>query len=388
MVSENDFYLLDGNRYRGSRYANFADAGLDPQGNISTAANENAANTSVATSAEQPSPDQTENQTSAQALGQPSQGLTAPPVEGIKAPSFGETAKGLGAAALPVAGNIIGSSVGANLALGSTFGTGVSQGVSRLAGSATGGLVGNTGGAATTAALGARGAAAGPAASSSVSKASSGSGIGGAAGAGLGAAAATLIMGGDVKEAAKVGGGTAAGTYIGSAIGSAVPGIGTAIGGFIGGTIGGIFCFAAGTQILMEDGTETKLIEELVLGDRILGGGTILGRGEGFAETLYSYKNTLVTGSHAVFEDGKWIRVEESEHAVEQDIPVDGFVVYPLVTEAQLVVTPWFISADIMEVIEPDDVSYTNKQRIDIMNENEERNKALLDMEERYCNGK
>jgi hypothetical protein len=81
----------------------------------------------------------------------------------------------------------------------------------------------------------------------------SGSAIGGAAGAGLGTAAATLLTGGSVEDAAKSGAGSAAGTYVGTAVGGPVGGI---IGGMIGGAVGGgsVICTELHRQGLINDG--------------------------------------------------------------------------------------------------------------------------------------
>ena len=67
------------------------------------------------------------------------------------------------------------------------------------------------------------------------SRLTSGSNLGGAAGAGLGAAAATLLTGGDIGDAAKTG----AGSAVGFAIGNATP-LGP-IGGMIGSVLGGCY---------------------------------------------------------------------------------------------------------------------------------------------------
>lgn len=367
-MSEEDFAKISGDSYRGSRYSNFVGGGVDPQGNVSSAATENAVNkvgTSASASDAPPSP------TSA------SQGLT-----GMDLPSTSDMVVG---AALPFAGQAVGQAAGASIGAGATFGEGIKSGFSSLANTASGGLIG-TASTPTNIALGQMGGQFGPATpaavnaaskASNIGQAGSGAGIGAAAGAGFATAAATLLTGGSVKDAAKSGIGTAAGTYIGNII---LPGIGGFVGGFIGGSI---FCFTAKTPILMEDFTE-KFIGDLRLGDKLLGGGTVMGWGQGYAETLYSYKNAEVTGSHAVFEDGKWIRVKDSIHAKALEITTDC-VVCPIATDNQVIITPWFVSTDIFEV-EPEKAdAMTDDERLERLNGSAERNALMAEAEAKYC---
>lgn len=398
MVSEQDFYLLQGNRYRGSRYANFAGAGVDAQGNVSSATNENKATQSAGTAVD-PSQAGAVDPTK-----QASSGLlsssTSTSGGGVgpapTAPSLGQTAKNVAlGAALPFAGSTIGSAAGASIAGGSTLGEGLSKGVSALTNRVSGLF-------STGASAGEKGlVAAAQKANGTAGIVSKGSNIGGSVGSGLGTAAATLLTGGSVKDAAKAGIGSAAGTYIGTAIGGPIGGV---VGSFIGSTIAPkvaqvakkvvksvkkVFkkiCFAEGTPILLEDGTTTKPVEQLRIGDRVLGGGQVQVRGEGLADSLYEYKNTKVTGSHAVFENGVWLRVKDSPLAVK--IPSDGVVVYPVGTEQHILITPYFVSADVFDVALPnEEAAYSFDDRIKVLNENEGRNAFLLQIEKAHCNG-
>ena len=72
-------------------------------------------------------------------------------------------------------------------------------------------------------------------------------------------------------------------------------------------------CFLAGTPITMEDGS-IKHIEEIQLGDRVKLGGLVDGLGSFLAEDIYDYKGIYVAGSHAVYENGEWKRVENTIH--------------------------------------------------------------------------
>lgn len=370
-MSENDFYLLQGNSYRGSRYGNFAGGGVTPQGNVSSAITENDAS-QVGTSA-----DAAQRGISSE---QPSDNSNAEP----ELPSFG--AKEVVAAGLPFAGNVIGQTAGAAIGGGATFSEGLSEGASYLANKVSGGLIGSAGAgaAATNSAISSSlGGASGPATKAAVTAASdkavgtlgSSANIGAAAGAGLGAAAATLLTGGSIGDAAKSGAGTAIGTAIGSSFGP--------VGAFIGGTIGGsIFCFAAGTPILMGDGTQ-KLVEELKIGDDVLCGGEVVAFGQSRADGLYEYKNTIVTGKHSVFENGKWIRVENSEFSKEYVGDLD--LVYPICTETNLLITPWFIGADVIEIPLEEADGMTYEQIIESLNSQTERNEFLAAVEKEVC---
>lgn len=249
-MSENDFYKIAGDSYRGSRYANFVGGGVDPQGNVSSAATENAASkvgTNASASDAPPTPINA------------SKGLTG-------TQSMADMAVG---AALPFAGNVVGEVAGQAMAAGAPFSTAFGEGVSSLAGKVSGGLVGTTGASATVtnAALGKMGGQFGPATTGQLAEAGGGAtgsaggfgssaNIGAAAGSGIATAAAVLLTGGGVEKAAKSGVGTAAGTYIGTALGGP-------IGGFIGGSIGGMVGGRVICTQLVADGLLSKADQRL-----------------------------------------------------------------------------------------------------------------------------
>ena len=62
----------------------------------------------------------------------------------------------------------------------------------------------------------------------------------------------------------------------------------------------------------MEDGS-IKHIENIELGDRVMNGGIVGATAKLLTDNIYEYKGIYVAGSHAVKEDGIWIRVEDSE---------------------------------------------------------------------------
>jgi len=189
--------------------------------------------------------------------------------------------------------------------------------------------------------------------------------LGGGVSLGLG-----LLMGQDFKTAAK----SAAGSGVGTAVGYS---FGGPIGGFIGGTIGSMFCYMQGTPIEMEDGT-TKAVEDLRLGDRVFIGGTVITRGEAYSDEIFEYKDVYVSGGHAVFEHGIWIRVRDS--ALSTPVSIDSpVVVYPICTENYTLVTSGFISADLNEV--PNTSELTDTDRLAVLNMSHERNEELFYIE-------
>lgn len=189
--------------------------------------------------------------------------------------------------------------------------------------------------------------------------------IGGAVGAGLGTAAFGALSGQQIKEYAPAAIGSAVGFAIGSMI---LPGIG----GFVGSFIGGMFCHAAGTLIRMTDGT-LKAIETLQIGDQVALGGRIVGRGEVLATDMFDYLGTRVNGRHAVFEDGRWLRVEKSAKATPV-FTAEPVMVYPLVTEAHLLVCEHYVCADFAET---NDADMSASERLAKLNANVELNQRL-----------
>jgi hypothetical protein len=371
-MSENDFYQLQGNKYRGSRYSNFSSTTATPQGDIPNASNENSVSSAIAN---------TGNITPTSQA--PSAGLLSKSSGGSNEQSSGKeqsTASALVGGALPFVGSTVGQTAGAAIGAGANLSQGLSSGLSSLANKVSFGTIG-TAGNATNAALAGLGGKAGPATQQAVNAASatklgSGANLGGAAGAGIGTFAATLLAGGDFKEAAKAGAGSAVGTAIGTAVAGPV-------GGFIGGTIGSLFCFVKGTPILMNDGT-LKMVEDIVLGDIILEGGAVMGIGEAYCNNIVEYKGIAMSGEHAIFENGVWMRAEESELSTIVEINGEYGIVYPLATQNHLVITPEFIAADILEIDNTED-GYTEEQRIDILNSMLDRNIKLTQIEKEVC---
>lgn len=92
-------------------------------------------------------------------------------------------------------------------------------------------------------------------------------------------------------------------------------------------TVSNIFCFHEHTPITMKARGEV-MIKDIHLGDQTLGG-EVLAIKVAYASDMYTYDGVFVTGKHAVYDAGEWLRIEDTIAA----IPVPGtFKVYNLVT--------------------------------------------------------
>jgi len=277
-----------------------------------------------------------------------------------KTPSLGRSLAGAGAGfATTAIGENLGAQIGGGLPLSeaakNTFGN--------LGDVIAGPIKGTT--AADTAAIGT--------ATENATGAELGSTVGGTLGAGVGSLAGDLITGQKIGGKALVRAGASA---VGFAVGNTIlPGIG----GFVGSFFGGLFCHAAGTLIRMSDFT-LKPIEELKIGDEVLLGGRVLGRGEALERDLYEYKGTTVNGYHAVFEMGWFRRVETSQFARPK---VGEELVYPIVTESHLLVCERYICADFVET---DDRDASAAEKIRALNADEARRDKLMQLEGHLIN--
>lgn len=378
-MSENDFAQTQGDQYQGSNYANFEGSGIDTQGNVSQAENENNSNNVGTGSATGTTGGSSSGAKSSTA----SPGLTG-------TPSLAKSAtNAVVGAALPFAGSKIGETAGNAIAGGASFGNALSQGASNFGNSVSGGLVGNAPATAGDAAFESNfgGAAAGsPEATAGAAADSFGSAsVGGSIGSGVGTFAADLISGQGFTKSAEAGVASAAGTYVGEAIGSAIlPGVGTVVGGFIGGTIGGLFCFTPETEVLMRDGS-VKAVAMLRLGDEVLFGGMVQGCGEAFADDIYTYKGTRVQGSHAVLEDGVWLRVRDSNSATKLDVQTG--IVCPVATQHHILITKSFVAADLLEIDTNDETKLNFADRLAMLNVQKSRNETLKNLAEVHCVG-
>jgi len=111
-------------------------------------------------------------------------------------------------------------------------------------------------------------------------------------------------------------------------------------------------CFSRETLISMADGS-TKQIQDIQVGDEVLQGGKVLEVLQHNEETpvdLYDYAGARVTGSHAVKEDGRWVRVNESLLA--KTTFISTRVLFNLVTEKHVIVSKDAVFSDNEETFE------------------------------------
>ena len=106
-------------------------------------------------------------------------------------------------------------------------------------------------------------------------------------------------------------------------------------------------CFPAGTMIEMADGTE-KAIEDIEPGENVAVGGEVYIVGHGKGSPLYDYLNVLVTGSHAVCEDGVFVAVEDSQEAIPTDLHPS--TVYNLYCENHMMIIQGTLFGDFSDV--------------------------------------
>jgi hypothetical protein len=127
-------------------------------------------------------------------------------------------------------------------------------------------------------------------------------------------------------------------------------GFGDATGGSSSGTPGsGGGCFIAGTMITMADGTQ-KPVEQVDIRDEVAVGGFVFATGKFLIDNLYDYKGIKVSGTHMVKEDGKWTRVEDSEHGVA--LGDDEHIVYVFGSEHRRIIIDGTEFTDYFELSE------------------------------------
>lgn len=135
---------------------------------------------------------------------------------------------------------------------------------------------------------------------------------------------------------------------------SSAAGFGDVTGNSSSGTPGsGGGCFLAGTPITMADGT-TKPVEQVDLKDEVAVGGFVFATGKFLIDNLYDYKGVKVSGEHMVKENGTWMRVKDSAHAV--SMGDDEHVVYVFGTEYRRIIIDGIEFTDYFEISEKEEL--------------------------------
>lgn len=133
------------------------------------------------------------------------------------------------------------------------------------------------------------------------------------------------------------------------------------------------FCFDGNVQIRMKDGS-IKKAKDIKVGDELAIGGRVIGCGEALSNEMHYYGDVLVSGAYAVFENGKWLRVQDSK--LSNKVDLGEHKVYPIACENHIIITKdnqvW---ADMTEI--DDTSSYTDEERIQKLNTMKRKNKML-----------
>ena len=114
------------------------------------------------------------------------------------------------------------------------------------------------------------------------------------------------------------------------------------------GAAGRYFCFDENTKILTMNGY--KKIKKIKVNDVLIAGNKVLGKFKfDIQDTeMYNYKGILISGSHLVRENNKWIRVEKSENGFKIE-KYDKKYIYCLYTTNSVIQTDKAIFRDYFE---------------------------------------
>jgi hypothetical protein len=111
-------------------------------------------------------------------------------------------------------------------------------------------------------------------------------------------------------------------------------------------------CFDKNTEILLENKTEK--IKNLLLGQNIKLGGEITGiiRVVAGKTKMFNYNDTLVSGSHLIYESDKWKRVENSSNA-KKIVYNENDILYCLITKNNIIMANNNKFSDYQETQDP-----------------------------------
>ena len=140
------------------------------------------------------------------------------------------------------------------------------------------------------------------------------------------------------------------------------PGQSGAGGGNQGAGGGSSGCFLKGTLVTMLNGSK-KEIQEIDLGDEVAKGGKVFATGKFLVNNLYDYKGIKVSGSHMVFEEGNWTRVEDSKYG--KALGDKEHTVYVFGCENRRILIEDVLFTDYFEVKEQDKLIEDEKEFFD-----------------------
>ena len=121
-------------------------------------------------------------------------------------------------------------------------------------------------------------------------------------------------------------------------------------------------CFTANTLVKMLDGTKSAICK-IKIGDVLAEGGKVEGCVQALSDDVYNYNGVEVAGSHAVKEDGTWVRVRDSKKAEK----VNGeFTVYNLMVSNHLIFAGDDMFSDFFETEFYEDL--TEAESLEVLN--------------------
>lgn len=133
-----------------------------------------------------------------------------------------------------------------------------------------------------------------------------------------------------------------------------------------------VLCFSPDTQIIMNNG-KIKKIRDINIGENVKDGGKVISKFKIYIGDkkcpMYEYNGTIVSGSHIVYENGKPIRIEDSDKSIEINYNMD--YIYCLNTENHKIID---INGNIFSDFHESDNIYANYEIVNTLNRNRDIN--------------
>ncbi len=145
-------------------------------------------------------------------------------------------------------------------------------------------------------------------------------------------------------------------------------------------------CFDEKTLLVMKNG-KRKYIKDVTINDELHDGSKVTGFFKVSAEdlTMYKLENIIVSSTHLVFYNNKWIRVKEHPDAVVLDI-YDKSYVYCLNTNNQIIKINNNLFSDWDEFVRKDICGYNENAKVLLVN-NIEKSIKELEIGDKLSNG-
>ena len=133
--------------------------------------------------------------------------------------------------------------------------------------------------------------------------------------------------------------------------------------------IGDFFCFAANTPVILHNG-KTIPISQIKPGHILDKNNRVLGTLKVTSKNVevYNYKNIMVSGSHLVYHENSWKRVEDIDNL--EPIEFQEPYLFCLITSNNTIPTPFALFADFVETHNPLINSIINNMVLSHLNDN------------------